>query len=80
MDDLNYLLHREQTELLFAAHAANGERKAAHMDVARAFSVRIASHALPYRTPSSTGAVRFNPGSFGVARKPKLSLFKRTVS
>ena len=76
MEDLNHLLHREQEELLLAAKTCNGARRTAHMDVASGYAARIRAHRLPYRTPSATGAVRFNPGRFGASGRPTLSLFK----
>lgn len=66
LDDFNYLLHGEQVALLRADHSASVRNRAAHMDTARAYAMRIASHRLPYRTPRRNEPATFDPGIFGV--------------
>ena len=41
MSDLNYLLYRQQRELLFAQAATCIEARLAHQGLARAFGLRI---------------------------------------
>ena len=67
MEDLNFLLHREQVELLRAASAVCRSSRASHRGLARAYASRIADHRHPYRTPDAYGAGPFHPGRFGAA-------------
>lgn len=60
MDDLNYLLHREQVSLLRAQLAASSESRCAHQGLARAYGVRIREHRAPYRTPLTDGTAAFS--------------------
>jgi hypothetical protein len=60
MDDLNYLLHREQVALLRAQLAASSESRCAHEGLARAYGVRIRDHRAPYRTPLMDGTATFS--------------------
>ncbi len=41
MSDLNYLLYRQQRELLFAQEATCTEARLAHQGLARAYGLRI---------------------------------------
>lgn len=79
MEDFNYLLHREQTELLLSANASSFAARSAHMDMALGYAVRISSHRIPYRTPRPSGAIAFNPGKFGAASRPAAKLFRRVA-
>lgn len=56
MDDLNYLLFREQSELLHAQTSACVSSRRAHHALADAYGKRIRDHRLPYRTPTAHGA------------------------
>lgn len=76
MEDFNYLLHREQTELLLAANASSFAARSVHMELALGYAVRISSHRIPYRTPRPSGGVAFNPGKFGAASRPTAKLFR----
>jgi hypothetical protein len=67
LEDLNYLLHREQVEIIRARKAANVSAKAAHRALARAYARRIDGHRLSYRTPQDDGSKSFDPGRFGAS-------------
>ncbi|QUT04229.1 hypothetical protein KFK14_13925 [Sphingobium phenoxybenzoativorans] len=68
MEDLNYLLHREQVEILLARETTNASAKAAHDTLARAYARRIDQHRLSYRTPQNDGSKSFDPGRFGAPK------------
>jgi hypothetical protein len=59
LEDLNYLLHREQAELLLAQSASCSSSRASHAGLALGYGKRIAGHRLPYRTPAADGTVLF---------------------
>jgi hypothetical protein len=65
MEDLNYLLHREQEELLRAQQSSCQSARLAHAGLATGYAKRIGAHHLPYRTPSQSGAIAFDPAPFG---------------
>lgn len=44
MMDVNYLLHRQQISLLRAAYAKNPAIRAAHENLARAYSARVSAY------------------------------------
>ncbi|WP_336958567.1 hypothetical protein [Sphingobium aquiterrae] len=68
MEDLNYLLHREQEELLRAQQTGCQSARHAHAGLARGYAQRIRAHRLPYRTPQPGRATPFDPAPFGTAR------------
>ncbi|MDF0541992.1 hypothetical protein PX699_06540 [Sphingobium sp. H39-3-25] len=65
MEDLNYLLHREQEELLRAQLSSCQSARMAHAGLASGYAQRIGAHRLPYRTPRQNGAIAFDPAPFG---------------
>lgn len=67
MDDLNFLLFREQEELLRAQHSRGRDKRDLHAAVARCYARRIALHRLPYRTTLNGGGCSFDPAPYGVA-------------
>jgi len=64
MDDLNYLLKREQEELLRAQTAPSQAARKAHRNLAQGYDQRIRTHRLPYRSALLDGSVPFNPPKF----------------
>jgi hypothetical protein len=66
-DDMNFLLFREQEELLRAHHSRSRDKRDLHEAVARTYARRIVMHRLPYRTAMASGACLFNPAPFGSA-------------
>jgi hypothetical protein len=71
MEDLNYLLKREQEELLRAERADSGVGRIAHDQLARGYARRIRDHRHPYRTPAADGAAPFDPAPYGSAGLPR---------
>lgn len=67
MEDLNYLLRREQEELIFAFKAGSTESRAAHSALACAYAQRIREDLHPYRTPQADGHAPFDPAPFGTS-------------
>lgn len=65
MDDLNYLLKREQEELIRAQIAACSMARSEHHGRAQAYAMRIRNHQLPYRSTRADGSMTFNPSPFG---------------
>jgi len=65
MEDLNYLLKREQEELLRAQSATCGAAQIAHQGLARGYARRIRDHRLPYRSVRADGSTPFSPAPFG---------------
>jgi len=65
MDDMNFLLYREQEELMRALHSRGRDKRDLHRAVARTYARRIAAHRLPYRTRTSEGRCDFDPAPFG---------------
>ncbi|AEG48195.1 hypothetical protein Sphch_0499 [Sphingobium chlorophenolicum L-1] len=64
MDDLNYLLKREQEELLRARIAHSPAAGRVHRRRAQGYATRIRDHHLPYRSPRRDGSIFFNPFPF----------------
>jgi hypothetical protein len=67
MEDLNYLLKREQEELLRAQWATCSAARAAHQGLARGYAGRIRDHRLPYRSERADGSTPFSPSPFDAA-------------
>lgn len=67
MEDLNYLLHREQEELLRAQQATCAASRSAHRRLAHGYARRIRDHRYPYRTPAINGVSPFDPAPYGAA-------------
>lgn len=65
MDDLNYLLKREQEELLRAQDCACPAERRTHRSLAKRYARRIRQHPLPYRSDRAEGTASFNPHPFG---------------
>ena len=65
MDDMNFLLFREQEELMRAQNSRGRDKRDLHEAVARGYARRIALHRLPYRTLLSCGGCRFDPPPYG---------------
>lgn len=65
MEDLNYLLQREQEELLRSQAAPGSAARAAHQGLAEGYARRIRDHRHPYRTQKADGTTSFNPYPFG---------------
>lgn len=65
MDDLNYLLKREQEELLHAQNAHCPTARGAHYGLAKRFARRVRQHPLPYRSARRDGIIPFDPHPFG---------------
>ncbi|MBN8830662.1 MAG: hypothetical protein J0G94_08560 [Sphingomonadales bacterium] len=66
-DDMNFLLFREQEELLRARYSRNRDKRDLHEAVARTYARRIAMHRLPYRSRLDDGGCLFNPAPYGSA-------------
>lgn len=66
MEDLNYLLKREQEELLRARITHNPAARSAHQQLAQGYAARICRHPLPYRSKRPDGSAAFNPFPFNV--------------
>ena len=64
MEDLNYLLKREQEELLRAQSATCAAAQIAHEGLARGYARRIRDHRLPYRSRQADGSTPFSRSSF----------------
>lgn len=69
MEDLNYLLKREQEELLRAQSATCSAARIAHQGLARGYARRIRDHRLPYRSEQRDGSIAFSPSPFGAEGK-----------
>lgn len=65
MDDLNYLLKREQEELLRAQTAPGSAARRAHRHLARKYADRIRDHRAPYRSEADGIPTPFDPLPFG---------------
>lgn len=65
MEDLNYLLKREQEELLRAQSAICSVDRTAHQSLAGGYARRIRDHRLPYRSERADGSILFSPSPFG---------------
>lgn len=50
MDDMNFLLFREQEELLRALHSKNRVARERHQALVRGYTQRIIAHRLRYRS------------------------------
>mgnify|MGYP003584269406 CR=1 FL=1 len=61
MDDLNFLLFREQEELLRAAQCRNRDKRERHLAVAETYARRIIAHRLPYRSHLAGGGAAVSP-------------------
>ncbi|WP_174525645.1 hypothetical protein [Sphingobium abikonense] len=59
MDDLNYLLKREQEELIRYQSAPTPEISSAHRRSAADFNQRIRQHPHPYRSERADGTATF---------------------
>ena len=70
MEDLNYLLKREQEELLRALSATCAAAQIAHQGLARGYAQRIRDHRLPYRSKRPDGSTPFCPSPFGAGGQP----------
>lgn len=66
MEDLNYLLKREQEELLRARTAHSPEAGRVHERLAQGYATRIRHHPHPYRSRRADGSAPFNPFPFNV--------------
>ncbi|BAI95784.1 hypothetical protein M527_22090 [Sphingobium indicum IP26] len=66
MEDLNYLLKREQEELLRARIAHGPAARRAHQRLAEGYAGRIRRHPHPYRSRRPDGSASFNPFPFDV--------------
>ena len=66
MEDLNYLLKREQEELLRARTAHSPAACRAHNRLAQGYASRIRDHPHPYRSLARDGSISFNPFPFNV--------------
>ncbi|WP_375195879.1 hypothetical protein [Sphingobium sp.] len=66
MEDLNYLLKREQEELLRARIAPSPAARSAHQRLAQGYAGRISRHPHPYRSRRPDGSASFNPFPFNV--------------
>lgn len=64
LEDLNHLLHREQTSLLHAQTSLCANERAVHQEHAADFAARIVSHRLPYRSRRADGSTAFAPSRF----------------
>lgn len=69
MEDLNYLLKREQEELLRAKASTCSAARIAHEGLARGYARRIRDHRLPYRSERADGSAPFSPSPFGAGGK-----------
>lgn len=69
MIDLNYLLKREQEELLRAQYTTCAATRISHHGLARGYARRIRDHRLPYRSVRADGSTPFNPSPFGAEGK-----------
>jgi hypothetical protein len=65
MEDLNYLLHREQVELLHAAQSDCPAVQASHLGLAGGYARRIDDHRHPYRSIATNGSRSFDAGRYG---------------
>lgn len=65
MEDLNYLLKREQEEMLRAQSATCSAARISHQSLARGYARRIRDHRLPYRSKQADGSTPFSPAPFG---------------
>jgi hypothetical protein len=68
MEDLNYLLKREQEEILRAQAATCSISRAIHSDLAIGYARRVREHHHPYRSERAGQPTAFNPFPFGAAR------------
>lgn len=66
VEDLNYLLKREQEELLRARIAHSLAARRVHQRLAQGYAARIRHHPFPYRSQRSDGSMSFNPFPFNV--------------
>lgn len=66
MEDLNYLLMREQQELLRARIAHSPTACRAHQRLAQGYASRVRNHPHPYRSTRADGSASFNPFPFNV--------------
>ena len=64
MEDLNYLLKREQEELLRARNAHNPAARRAHQRLTQGYAARIRRH--PHPSRRADGSTPFNPFPFNV--------------
>lgn len=67
MDDMNFLLFREQEELLRALHSKNRVTRERHQAVALGYTQRIIAHRLPYRSHLAVGVARMRGAPAGTA-------------
>jgi hypothetical protein len=65
MEDLNYLLKREQEELLHAQNATCAAERRAHHVVATRYARRVRNHPHPYRSEQANGMTPFDPYPYG---------------
>lgn len=66
MEDLNYLLKREQEELLRARIAHSPMARRGHQRLAQGYAARIRHHPHPYRSERPDGSASFHPFPFNV--------------
>jgi len=66
MEDLNYLLHREQQELMNVDASQDISARRTHQALAEGYAQRIRDHSHPYRSPQPGHAGTFDPAPFGV--------------
>ncbi len=65
MDDMNFLLYREQEELLLAQTSRNRDKSELHFAVALCYARRISEHRHPYRSGQASGRCAFDPAPYG---------------
>lgn len=68
MEDLNYLLKREQEELLRSQSALCPEASWVHRRLADGYNRRIREHPHPYRSERSDGSASFTLPAFTETR------------
>lgn len=66
MEDLNYLLRREQEELLRTRIAHSPAASRVHRRLALEYAARIRHHPHPYRSERPDGSTAFNPFPFNI--------------
>ena len=69
MEDLNYLLRREQEEILRADFASCPAARTAHHGLAQGYARRIRDHRLPYRSQRADGSTPFGCTPFMALEK-----------
>ncbi|CAM5386909.1 hypothetical protein ACFSUK_17605 [Sphingobium scionense] len=65
MEDLNYLLKREQEEIMRAKASICFAARTAHEGLAQGYAKRIRDHRLPYRSLVTDERSAFDPAPYG---------------